>query len=552
MSEIINPILRGFNPDPSILRVEGDYYIATSTFEWFPGVQIHHSKDLRNWELLPRPLTRKSQLDMLGNPSSGGVWAPCLSYHEGTFYLIYTDVKSHIGPFKDTHNYLVTATDIQGPWSEPIYLNSSGFDPSLFHDDNGKKWLVNMVWDHRKNKNSFGGILLQEYSPQEEKLVGSIRNIFKGTSLGLTEAPHLYKKNGYYYLVTAEGGTRYNHAVTVARSQSLFGPYEVDPKGPVLTSKGKPELALQKAGHASIVETQDNEVYMVHLTGRPLPGSENCNLGRETSIQKAVWTDDHWLRLEDGGNRPHERVEAPSLPEFTIKPVPETDDFDGEGLSIHFNSLREPMSEEWVSVKERPGYLRLRGRESMNSNHRQSLIARRQQAFSFLAETEVECCPQTFQQMAGLIYYYNNRNYYYLCISKDEEAGKCLYIMSNDQGDYDESLDAPISIEGWEKVYLKAEIEYHDLQFYYSPDGEHWKAVGPVLDAGKISDDHAELKKGGTLLDQGFTGAFIGLCSQDLSGRDFYADFDYFSYVERGVRIQSCFRTTEKPWYVNQ
>ena len=146
---IQNPVLSGFHPDPSILRVKDDYYIATSTFEWFPGVQINHSKDLVHWDLLGYPLTRVSQLNMIGEEDSCGVWAPCLSYDKGRFYLIYTDVKSFIGSFKDTHNYLVTAEDIHGPWSEPIYLNSSGFDPSLFHDRDGRKYLVNMVMDHR-------------------------------------------------------------------------------------------------------------------------------------------------------------------------------------------------------------------------------------------------------------------------------------------------------------------------------------------------------------------------------------------------------------------
>jgi xylan 1,4-beta-xylosidase len=533
MSFITNPILPGFNADPSIIRVEDDYYIATSTFEWFPGVQIHHSRDLINWRLITHPLTRTSQLDMIGNPDSGGVWAPCLSYHEGTYYLIFTDVKSHIGPFKDTHNYLITAQNIIGPWSEPIYLNSSGFDPSLFHDDDGRKWLVNMVWDHRKNKNSFGGILLQEYSLEEKKLVGPIHNIFRGTKLGLTEAPHIYKKNGYFYLITAEGGTRYEHAVTVARATSIFGPYELDPIGPILTSSGKPELELQKAGHASIVHTQDNEVYMVHLTGRPLKPSMNCNLGRETAIQKAMWTEDGWLRLADGGTSPRAKVEAPSLPEYPFEAEPETDHFDGEEISIHFNSLREPFSEEWITTKERPGFLRLKGRESFSSAHRQSLAARRQQAFSMTVETSLEFEPETHQQMAGLAYYYNTKNFYYLFVSRDEEQGKCLGIMSSDHGKYDEPLETPISIEGWDQVFLKADIHYEELQFYFSKDGEDWSAIGPVLDASKISDDNVELKIGGILLDQGFTGAFIGVCVQDLSGQRKHADFDYFTYRER-------------------
>jgi xylan 1,4-beta-xylosidase len=228
MARIQNPILRGFNPDPSILRVENDFYIAVSTFEWFPGVLIHHSKDLANWELVAAPLNRVSQLNMAGNPSSGGIWAPCLSYDNGVFYLIYTDVKSWAdGPFKDTHNYLVTTTDIRGDWSEPIYLNSSGFDPSLFHDNDGRKWLVNMKWDHNPNVHPFVGIVLQEYDHEQKKLTGPIKNIFKGTEIQLVEGPHLYKRNGYYYLLTAEGGTGYKHSATLARSQSIDGPYEL-------------------------------------------------------------------------------------------------------------------------------------------------------------------------------------------------------------------------------------------------------------------------------------------------------------------------------------
>ena len=148
MTKIRNPILRGFNADPSICRVGRDYYIATSTFEWYPGVQIHHSTDLANWTMVKRPLDRASQLDMRGNPDSGGIWAPCLSYADGLFWLVYTDVKRMEGNFKDAHNYIVTAPAIEGPWSDPVYVNSSGFDPSLFHDDDGRKWFLNMQWNH--------------------------------------------------------------------------------------------------------------------------------------------------------------------------------------------------------------------------------------------------------------------------------------------------------------------------------------------------------------------------------------------------------------------
>ena len=173
---IHNPILRGFNPDPSIVRVGDDYYIATSTFEWYPGVQIHHSRDLVNWRLAGRPLDRASQLDMRGAPDSCGVWAPCLTHADGLFWLIYTDVKRRDGAWKDSHNYLVTAPAIEGPWSDPVYLNSSGFDPSLFHDADGRKWLLNMIWNHnRTGGERFGGIVLQEYSVEDARLIGPVR-----------------------------------------------------------------------------------------------------------------------------------------------------------------------------------------------------------------------------------------------------------------------------------------------------------------------------------------------------------------------------------------
>ena len=190
---IRNPILPGFNPDPSICRVGDDYYIATSTFEWYPGVQIHHSRDLANWTLATRPLTRAAQLDMRGNPDSCGIWAPCLSHADGLFWLVYTDVKRLDGAFKDAHNYIVTAPAIDGPWSDPIYVNSSGFDPSLFHDADGRKFFMNVRWNHRGQGTggnpahaSFDGILLQEWSP-DAGLTGPVRNIFDGTARGLTE-----------------------------------------------------------------------------------------------------------------------------------------------------------------------------------------------------------------------------------------------------------------------------------------------------------------------------------------------------------------------------
>ena len=525
MKTIRNPILPGFNPDPSIVRVAGDYYIATSTFEWFPGVQIHHSKDLVHWRLIAHPLNRLSQLNMEGNPASGGVWAPCLSYDNGLFYLVYTNVRA-TGLFKDTHNYLVTATDILGEWSEPIYLNSTGFDPSLFHDDDGRKWLVNMICDYRKGHNRFGGVALQEYSLEQQCLIGPELNIFQGTELGKTEGPHLYRRNGYYYLLTAEGGTGLKHAVTLARSRTLLGPYEVHPQNPVLTSWPDPTLSLQRAGHADLVETESGEWYMTHLCGRPIPTLGRCTLGRETCLQKVVWSADNWLRLEAGGNQPLVEVPAPNLPEYLWEKEPDRDDFDSPELNIHFQTLRIPLGEDNLSLKERPGYLRLKGQESLSSRHRQSLVARRQQSFCYTAAASVEFEPESFKQMAGLICLYDTQNYYYSRISYDEDLGKCLGIISCDNNSFDQPLDKEICIAGWEVCHLQVRVDYDKLQFYYSRDGHHWLKLGPVFDASKLSDEHCQEGK--------FTGAMVGLCCQDLTGRRKHADFDYFEYRERG------------------
>lgn len=518
MNLIRNPILPGFHPDPSILRVGDDYYIATSTFEWFPGVQIHHSKDLVNWQLMTYPLTRKSQLNMIGNINSGGVWAPCLSYDNGLFYLVYTDVKSRKGAFKDTHNYLTVAENIEGPWSEPIYLNSSGFDPSLFHDEDGSKWLVSMLWDHRKNKNSFAGIVLQEYSMEQKTLVGPTKNIFKGTHLGLTEAPHIYKKGDFYYLVTAEGGTGYEHAVTIARSKSLSGPYEVDPQNPVLTSKANNEL--QRAGHASFVETQNGEWYMAHLCGRPVIDGK-CILGRETAIQKCYWTNDGWLRVE-GGNEPKVTVPSPGLELHPFELEDNYDNFENTQLKKYWNSLRRPFSETWMSLKERPGYLRLKGEESMSSLHNQSLVARRLEELNVEIQTTIDYKPENFQQMAGLILYYDTNDYVYLRITDHEEKGKCLGILESKHGVYDELLDEDIPLPNDAICKMKATINQERLFFSYSLDGNNWSAIGEEIDISHLSDEDADYIR--------FTGAFVGVCAQDLSGGKKHADFKDFSY----------------------
>lgn len=540
---IKNPILPGFNPDPSIVRAGDDYYIATSTFEWFPGVQIHHSRDLVHWRLLTRPLNRASQLNMLGDPDSCGVWAPCLSYADGLFWLVYTDVKrfgrttvSGAGgaSMRDFHNYLVTSPRIDGEWSDPIYLNSSGFDPSLFHDDDGRKYILNQLWDHRPGNNRFAGIVLQEYSAKERKLIGERVNIFKGTPLGLTEGPHLYKRHNWYYLLTAEGGTSWSHAVTMARSRNLLGPYELHPDTHVISARHRPDSELQRAGHADLVETQSDETYMVYLCGRPLRNRGRCTLGRETAIQRMVWGADGWLRTLDGQGIPTLETPAPPLPAHPFPTPPAREDFNSTQLPNDFQWLRTPRPEEIFSLTARPGHLRLYGRETIGSLFRQALVARRQQSHSFSAVTVVEFEPEHFQQLAGLTCYYGAAKFHYLYISHDESLGKHLRVMSSlPDSVVGDAFTAPIPVPSGKRVHLRVEVDYERLHFAYRVQDvdNDWCWIPQQFDASILSD---EATAPGC---PSFTGAFVGMACQDISGTARPADFDFFEYQDRTYRV---------------
>lgn len=539
MATVKNPVLTGFHPDPSMIRVGEYFYIATSTFEWFPGVEIHRSKDLAHWELLPRPLNRVSQLDMAGASCSTGVWAPDLSYHDGKFYLIYTDVKTGNGgaTFYDVKNYLVTTEDIWGQWSEPVYLNGSGFDPSLFHDDDGRSWLLNMQFDYRPWNIRFAGIVMQEYSKEEEKLIGEPKNIFVGTTRRVTEGPHIYKKDGWYYLFCAEGGTKYDHCETVLRSRNLEGPYELSPYSPLITSKPYPQNPLQKAGHVSIAEGKDGRWYLAHLCGRPVGAERCCILGRETAIQEVVW-EDGWPRLKGGVNAPKETFEVPEemlLPAEVNEPetAKETgviegedwrDDFDGETWNLRFQSLRMPLFER-ASLSARKGWLRLYGRESLESLFEQSFLAARQQHFYFQADTRVDFQPVSYQQTAGLAYYYDTLSHYYLCVTRDEQQGRVLTIMNKVLNQFSMPIGVGISIPEEGEIYLRLCGEKEKAQFYYSMDGINYEKIGEALDSTVLSDDYYR-----RISTSRFTGAFVGICCQDIAGRGGYADFDYFEY----------------------
>ncbi len=520
---IQNPVLRGFYPDPSICRVGDDYYIANSTFEWFPGVSLSHSRDLVHWEQVGYALTRSSQLDMRGDPNSGGIWAPCLTYADGQFWLIYTDVRGWTGAFKDVRNYLVTAPTIKGPWSEPVFMDGVGFDASLFHDDDGRKWFVQMVWDHRPTRNQFGGIMLQEYDPKAKKLVGSRTNIWGGTKLGLVEGPHLLKKDGWYYLYCAEGGTFATHAESVARSKNLAGPYEEMPVNPLITAVPDPKNPLQSAGHGCLVATPAGEWYLAHLCRRHIVNGRSV-LGRETAIQKIAWDADGWPRLAQGGVLPAVEVADPGLASHPFPAAPVLDDFDKPELAMQWNSLRLPLDENHASLTERRGFLRLKGRESIVSKFDQTMVARRQRAFHIRASTVVEFKPDSFQQMAGLVAFYSTDNFYYLFLTKADHADLALGLMAADRGNISYPVEKEIDVSHLERIHLRVEIDMAALRFSWSQDGEEWFPVFDQLDASILSDEYA--------VPIGFTGNFVGMACQDLTGWGKSADFDWFEYRE--------------------
>ena len=524
---IENPVLRGFNPDPSICRVGSDYYIATSTFEWYPGVQIHHSTDLVNWRLVARPLNRAAQLDMRGNPDSCGIWAPCLSWADGRFWLVYTDVKRLDGAFKDAHNYIVTCATIDGAWSDPTYVTSSGFDPSLFHDEDGRKWFVNMRWNHRGDGSGlnpandlFDGIELPEWDPVQG-LLGEATTIYTGTDLGLTEAPHLFKRGGWYYLTVAEGGTGYDHAVTMARSRDIRGPYETHPQKHVLTTRFAPESPLQRVGHGQVVETPAGEVYHSFLCGRPLKdarGRNFCAMGRETGLAACEWRADGWLYLKGGGMVPPLTVPAPAV-RAADRPVRRrfTD-----RLPEEFQWLRTPYPERIFRLTGHS--LQLTGRESWGSWFEQALVARRQEHHAYQAATVVLADPPNWQRGAGLTTYYNRFKFHLAVITR--EAGQRVVQVASCLGNADQDLtfhgNFPVP-EG--PIRLEVRVDGAAQQFLIGREDEAARPVGPVLDASIISDEGGRGEHGS------FTGAFVGMIAYDLTGLGWTAEFTGFDYV---------------------
>ena len=538
---IRNPILPGFNPDPCICRKGDDYYMAVSSFEWFPGIPVYHSKDLKKWELLTHVLTNDTAVDLKKLPSAKGIWAPCLTYceKEDLFYVVYGVMNSMNARYFDVDNFVITSKNIEGPWSEPVYIHSSGFDASILHDDDGRKYIVSLEWETREGYEKPGAICMVEYCTEKKEIIGYPKRIWSGgTNRGCIEAPHLTKRGEYYYIMCAEGGTGYGHSVTMGRSKNVWGPYEGDPTNPIVTSipedfyerhdpdhlKPKyynPESILQKSGHGSYVETQLGEVYLVHLTARPFVPELRCTLGRETAIQKMIWTDDGWLRMADGSNLAKEFIEESKLPEYKLPQIPSFDDFDSGELGIQYYSPRI-MPTSFADVKSRPGYVRIRGQESRCSLNKVSILARKLTSVYATITTKMEFKPEVHQHSAGLIMYYDNMNYIYLRkYYSDTLNSSAISIIHLENGEKTEFINTRVKVDD-SPIYFRLKINGRSSYFEWSYNGENYERIGKVFDTTKFSDEYCKYGE--------FTGTFVGITCADRVLHKHYADFDFFDY----------------------
>lgn len=497
---IKNPVIRGFNPDPSIIRIGKDYYIATSTFEWWPGINIYHSADLVNWELHSRPLNKKSLLDLTGVPDGGGIWAPCLSYDGEKVYLVYTVVKER-GPMMQTDNYIIETDDINGEWSERAYLNSIGFDPSLFHDDDGRKYLVSLE-NHFELGKRFNGLYIEEYIAAEKCLKGGRRLLYKEPKGELVEGAHIYKKDGYYYLLKAQGGTGVRHSSQMARSKNLFREWEEDEKI-LLHARDDVTLPLQKAGHSDIVDTPDGDLYMVHLASRGLWSA----MGRETCLQRVEWKDG-WLRLKQGGSYPYVNVLAKG---DKVEQEKVRYDFTNKESLSDFQSLRDDLKDKMTfSAKG----LTLKGGSGLNSRFDQSLFARRIDEKAAYVSCKVTFCPKSDRQMAGLVFFYDTSHWHYMYVTI-KDGKNVVKVLSCDNR---QLVYYPAEAEVSDSVILSAKLKDNTIEFF--ADG---KLIMDNIDASILTDEHVYL---------GFTGTMVGINCIDCEKRDESAVFEWFEYTK--------------------
>ena len=494
-----NPVLPGTYPDPSACRVGDDFYLVTSSFEYFPGVPIFHSRDLIHWRQIGHVLTRRSQLDLSGLASSKGIFAPTLRHHDGTFYMVTTNMEGG-------GSFFVTAQNPAGPWSEPIWVREEVFtmDPSLFFDDDGRAYYT------RHGEGRHGAIFQAEIDVGTGRLLHEPRQIWAGTGDIWPEGPHLYRKDGIYYLMISEGGTSYEHMVTVARSSSPFGPFDANPANPILTHRQLPQHPIQATGHGELVDTPDGHWWMVLLGIRPSTPKHH-HIGRETFLAPVSWSNG-WPVVNHG--QPIE-LEMPTegLPPEHAWPTPPTrDDFTTEKLGFEWNYVRNPESSHY-SLSARKGFLRLRGSTVSSTDIASPTAVLQRQKFhrvTFATELELEAQPG---QRAGLLIRGNEDNHYTLLV-EGTANGRNVVATTRISGKTAEIArraipDGPVvlMIEGYGSRY----------DFFYERDGRR-EALGSAPTTPFAYE-----------ATQSFTGAFVGLYAHsDRIEAPTMADFAWF------------------------
>lgn len=516
-----NPVIRGFAPDPSIVRVDGWYYVARSSFEWFPIIPIHRSRDMVDWEFVGSVATAAPGGHLIGVPDSGGIWAPALSHAAGRFWVVYSILRNSEGPSHDRETYLCTAETMVGDWSEPVRLSGYGFDPSLFEE---RHYLLNVQCDSRPGHDFFSGIVMTEIDEAGLRVGGGPGLLLQHDRL--IEGPKLMHRDGWFYLSLAEGGTGIEHGTRVTRSRQLWGPYEGDHRDP-LTSRDDPTVILQKAGHSEFVQSPDGEWFLAHLATRMVqtPEGPRGPLGRETSIQAVTLEQDGWPRLTDGGHHPFLEVSVPksSADVASIGPPAEPC-----RLGWPWSSLRGE-TQGWAESL-RPDLIRPRGRQSPSSLFECSLLAQRIAELDGTAEVEVVCAPSSFTEGAGLALWCNSSSYFLLGVTwtepEDEPqhgqqwpgGGRTVLRLSvRDANGLTSSIIADLEPG---PVRLQARVNGSTAQFRAAQRGGQLTEVGSALDFSQLSEEY-----GGRLR---FTGAFAGIYAYDLVDACFSAEFTDF------------------------
>ena len=506
-AKIKNPILPGFYPDPSICRVGGDYYLVNSSFSYFPGVPIFHSNDLVHWKQIGHVLNRSSQLNLTNQRISGGIYAPAISYHDGTFYMVTTFVDG-IG------NFFVTAKNPAGPWSDPVLLPEiNGIDPSFFFDENGKAYIINNgpPPDNQPLYDGHRAIWLQEFDLKSHKLTGERKIVINGGT-DITkkpvwiEGPHIYQKNGYYFLMAAEGGTAENHSEVIFRSKSIWGPYEVFSGNPILTQRDLPADRVNPvtcSGHADLVQTAKGDWMAVFLACQPYSGNF-YNTGRQTFILPVDWSGEWPIILGSGKAIPAE-VSSQIKTSIQDKTFAESsanwrDDFDKPDLALEWNFIRTPK-EKWFAINN--GTLILSARPVGIANKANpSFIGRRQQFANMEMATSVRL-EKDKELEAGLVAFQNEKNYYKMVIQ--QANGSRYLVLSSASGEI-----SRIKLENFkpdDRIYLKMMVLGKDFSCEYSQDNKKWKQFGQVLNATYLS----------TSVAGGFTGTYFGLYAYSVS-----------------------------------